>query len=308
MLTSRDLQAIRTIVVHDDCTDGLASAVLLHDALPDAEVRFVQYGTAAHRELVATRGMLFCDFSPPAERVAEFVAARAIVLDHHRSARGLVAAFAERGVFGDEDSEPGVSGAVLAYRCVWRVLRSQSTHRDFAERLATLAGIRDTWQKDSPLWRAACVQHFALSFLPQDSWMQMSLDHIERQWEERFDWVGLRLHDRQEDLVRRTLAKAWRFRSPHGARVIVFDGLGLASDAAEAAREEADVVVAFALEVESDRPTLRLSLRSNGALDVSSVARQFGGGGHTKAAGFSVPLDATTPHPFRLIEGLLAGI
>jgi bifunctional oligoribonuclease and PAP phosphatase NrnA len=33
----------------------------------------------------------------------------------------------------------------------------------------------------------------------------------------------------------------------------------------------------------------RVSLRSKGAIDVAAVARQFGGGGHKNASGFTVP-------------------
>jgi phosphoesterase RecJ-like protein len=33
-------------------------------------------------------------------------------------------------------------------------------------------------------------------------------------------------------------------------------------------------------------PIVRVSLRSRDALDVAAVARQFGGGGHGRAAGF----------------------
>src|SRR5256885_13008647 len=74
------LAAVRTIVAHDECADGTASAILLHDALPGAEVVFADYGGAAGRP-VAGPGLLFCDFSPPAARADEFVAAGAIVLD-----------------------------------------------------------------------------------------------------------------------------------------------------------------------------------------------------------------------------------
>ena len=38
----------------------------------------------------------------------------------------------------------------------------------------------------------------------------------------------------------------------------------------------------------------RVSLRSKGAIDVASVARRFGGGGHRNAAGCTVPGDYAT--------------
>ena len=78
------LMAVKTIICHGgNCPDGVASAILLHDVLPDAELKFVQYGTEEQKALRATSGMLFADFSPHAETFQKFVDAGAIVLDHH---------------------------------------------------------------------------------------------------------------------------------------------------------------------------------------------------------------------------------
>jgi phosphoesterase RecJ-like protein len=51
---------------------------------------------------------------------------------------------------------------------------------------------------------------------------------------------------------------------------------------------EARVVIVF---VEQSKAEIKVSWRSKGGLDVSSVARQFGGGGHKPAAGASVQGD-----------------
>jgi hypothetical protein len=59
MIPTATLKAVRTIVVYDNCADGLASAILSRDVLPDAEMRFVQvrnrraHGAAGRPDLVA---------------------------------------------------------------------------------------------------------------------------------------------------------------------------------------------------------------------------------------------------------------
>ena len=108
------LKAVKTIVAHEKCPDGIAAALILKDVLPEARVIFCQYSTPEHETLAAEPGMLFADFSPPKARVQEFVDKGAVVLDHHKTAKDIVAAFGDNGVFGDEIAEPGVSGAVLA--------------------------------------------------------------------------------------------------------------------------------------------------------------------------------------------------
>src|ERR1700754_3177520 len=104
-LSLEKLQAVKTIVTHDRCADGVMSSIILKDVLPEAEVKFLQYGVE-QEELEAAPNMLFCDFSPHPKRVTDFVAAGALVLDHHKTARDVVSAFGADGVFGDEVADP----------------------------------------------------------------------------------------------------------------------------------------------------------------------------------------------------------
>ena len=167
MIPIEKLRSLRILLTHgypdNPCPDGLASALIVRDALPLIEVRFLVHGTRELEELVPEPGMLFCDIVPPAARAAEFVAAGAIVLDHHVAARSVVEMFGELGVYADACSEPGVSGAVLAFREIWLPVKNaevahlrrgvpwqdilQAQHLDARNRIsrfAMLTGIRDT--------------------------------------------------------------------------------------------------------------------------------------------------------------------
>lgn len=299
------LAAVRTIVSHDECADGMASAILLHDALPAADVVFVEYGSSAER-LVATPGMLFCDFSPPAARVDEFVRAGAIVLDHHRTARDVVLRFGSSGAYGDEAEDPGVSGAVLAYRHVWFPLRGYAPERPFAEAFAAAAGARDTWQTASPAWHAGCVQHAALMAFSQTFWLQMPFSRLATSWADRFAPLGEELVARQHERLVRALATAHRFTTPRGLRCVAVNGLSYASDAAEYLHDGVDAVIAFDLVDQDGHLLLRVSVRSHTSFDCAAFGQQFGGGGHTRAAGFAVTLRDSDPQSFRMLEQLFA--
>lgn len=172
MISVEKLRSIKTLACHADCPDGLASAMILRQALPSAEVIFVQYNSIEMANLKAEPGILFCDFCPPQDRYREFLEAGAIVLDHHKSTKHIVLEFGENGVYADEKTEPGVSGAVLAFREVWTRMKQPLGFTGFLgleemERFAQLAGIRDTWQKQSPDWEEACAQAAALMFYPK---------------------------------------------------------------------------------------------------------------------------------------------
>jgi hypothetical protein len=254
MIPIEKLKAVRKIITHDLCPDGVASGMILRDVYPTVPIQFVQYNTKAHLTLPAEPGLLFCDFTPPyqkePDRTQEFVDAGALVLDHHRTARNCVARFGDDGVFGDEASEPGISGALLAYRHVWLPMRGEEEDdhaKGMIEDFATVAGIRDTWQKQHPRWAESCVQAAALMFPPQES---MVLEHarlaplLGADWG-KYLWAGRIKEERHRKACERAVRDGFRFPSIRNTRVVVFQGVRLASDAAEIAGDKADLVLVF---------------------------------------------------------------
>jgi hypothetical protein len=298
-LDIQKLQAVRVIVTHQNsatnpCADGVASALLLHDALPEARVVFVGHGTPEYLELPVEPGMLFADITPSAERVREFVSAGAIVLDHHAKQRELVAAFGELGVYSDE---PGVSGAVLAYREVWGRFRSTPSKVARAEDFATLAGIRDTWQRHSPRWREACAQAGALRFYPWERLVGIAEPFGTGAEQLRVMLaIGEVLLEQSEARTAREAADAYRHVTARGTRVAIIPTVET-SDVAEA-MSDVDVLVGFRYFVHRSRPgnalelvRLVLSFRSRSSYDVGAIATSLGGGGHVRAAGATVPAE-----------------
>lgn len=313
-----DPASIRTLITHAHCPDGMASAILVRDALPEVEVRFLSYQSRELAELEATPGQLWVDFSPPPDRAPEFVDAGAIVLDHHKSAREVVELFGERGIYADEDKEPGVSGAVLAYRHVWEpaFLRLPPTGALMrAEEFARLAGVRDTWQKGSCRWVEACAQAEMLRLYGDlEDWDFRPFGGAGSVFDngpmlrDRTS-VGSRLFDRHMQSVKRAVRGACRW---HWGRVAVaiIEDTRLASDASDLL--DADLVVAFSFTAERE-PTMKLSLRSRGDVDCAALAAGYGGGGHRSSAGFEVKLGALPPLPFvpvgpyELVKALIDG-
>jgi hypothetical protein len=303
MINIEELKAVRTIVTHKDCADGVASALILHDVLPEAAILFMQYGTPELAALEATPGMLWCDFSPPADRAAEFVHAKSIVLDHHRTAKPVVEAFGSRGIFADEQIDPGVSGAVLAFRRVWQPLVENGVESTCTgwRSVAELAGVRDTWQKDSPLWREACAQAEALRFLP----FADLRDAAEAEVLSELLKIGPVLLEKHAERVTEAVRTAHRFTTLRGIRVVVFQGVSETSDAADLLGAEADLVMGFKY-LDDGGPRVVWSCRSRGDFDVAAFAKMYGGGGHAKAAGFWTPALPHDPNPFTEARAVVA--
>ena len=245
MIPVETLKAVRTIVTHEGCPDGIASAILLHDALPEAKIVFAQYGEPSLTDLVAEPGMLFCDIAPPPERAAAFVAEGAIVLDHHKQARAVVESFGPNGVFADEVADEGVSGAWLAYENVWLPLRvldpALATGEAMnARALARLAGIRDTWQRAAHDWlrgrasewprRSASGPWRTLLAL----WRPFAVIADEDPLQEMLR-VGAPLFAKRLASAKRAAERSWRATTRKGTRLCIFEGLSQTSDAAERA-------------------------------------------------------------------------
>jgi oligoribonuclease NrnB/cAMP/cGMP phosphodiesterase (DHH superfamily) len=317
MIPVEKLKAVKSVIVHENCADGLVSALLIRDALfrykepTELPIRFMQYETDEHKALNPEPGMLFADFSPHQSRVAEFVAAGAIVLDHHKKAQPIVEAFGENGVFADEAKDPGISGAVLAHREVWLPTRAgcySPQQEEFISDFATLCGIRDTWQRGHARWREAIRQHEILMFMPRERWLALDLggvNSIAATWKD-MEWIGDVRLQKQEMTVQKIIERSWKFTTAKGTRVVTFEGVKQSSDVADAIDKGADLVVAFNYEIQNGTPKMIFSTRSHTHYDCGEMCKSFGGGGHTKAAGFSRVLDIhQSLNPYGFVEALV---
>ena len=294
MIPIEKLKAVKKVICHGPgCADGVASAMLLKDALEGVEIVFAQYGRQ-QEAIEVEPGLLYCDFSPDKGRLQEFVDAGTIVLDHHRWTKDVVAAFGDLGAFGDEKDNPGVSGAVLAFREVWEPLcgqvREGMTQR--ARAFAGLAGVYDTWQTQDATWFEGRVQERTIrNFSPKELLGRshpFSDDSDSMQWWAEKTLVGRALVSKLDADVESALKGAYRYNTSEGTRVIIFEGLVLTSIAAEVVDQDADLIIGFGYKIEADNEALMMiSTRSHTGYDCMNLAAQFGGGGHTPAAGFS---------------------
>lgn len=309
----KELLKVRTVVSHANCPDGTVSMALVSWALDPwaldlggSELKFIQYGQA-QEELAATPGLLFVDMTPPRARVQEFVDAGAIVLDHHAHQRDVVEAFGERGVYSDE---PGVSGALLAFRHVVRTMMTpaisleRSKYLEHAEDFAVLAGIWDTWQRQHPRWEEACIQAEALRFFPFE---EVVCGLVVPTSMDRMMDTGRMLLERRNASAKRSAEDAYRATIMLGdrpTRLAIFQGVDT-SDAADLLTD-ADAVVGFHYRAGAQGPYCVLSMRSRGDYDVGAVCKARGGGGHKNAAGCTLKDHLTGLAPYELVTDLFA--
>lgn len=334
------LKRVSTIKVHADCHDGIASAMILKDAFRmigmSPPIEFLVHNTLEHR--AASMGeqdgfALWCDIAPHASGLLAMVPGelRFIVLDHHKSADYITRSFGELGVFADEKLEPGVSGAMLAFREVWEQAWNESlpqglpTHtqycvRDEVRDFAECIGAYDTWQtvsSDMKFTRGRWMAALLMS-KPASYWLEGADDEPQTCIHPPyFAWDEIRIGRALFEAHQNTVGQAalqrvyYEVRSWTSATGLpsaevglhVFQdravGPRLINDVAEAVRAPrpahlaAEIIAGFAYVINevNGPPGLKYSLRVlSGDFDVSAFAKANGGGGHTRAASFTIPL------------------
>lgn len=270
------------------------------------KIQFIDHGSEEKLNLEPMPGMMFVDFSPLPEKAQAFIDAGALCLDHHAKGSSVQAFVAAGlGVFGDEKTDPGICGATLAYEHVWEPLMQwRQAYRAEAQpivvEMARLSGIRDTWQKQDPDWKAACEQAEALRFWPVETLLELH----PTEWGPKLA-LGAMLWERKVKTAERIAERAYHWTSSKGTVVAIIQGLRWSSDVAEMLTNAVDLLVAYDITHEAGVFKVVCSTRSRGTFDCGSLALAHGGGGHTSAAGFSVPMTLDSPNPYKLIRDLL---
>jgi hypothetical protein len=251
------------VLYHAECADGFGAAWAIWTRFPEATFLPVRHGDPPPGGL-ARRHVVIVDFSYP-RPVLETLAtesASLLVLDHHITAQKALAGFPHARF------EEKKSGAVMAWE--W-------AHRTPPPWLLQYIQDKDLWNWSLPESREV---NAALASYPYEFqiWSDLRLEVLKTE--------GRAILRFENELVGKILAEAVLL-SFHGETVPAVQSAVLTSQIGERLGKG----YAFCI-IWHDRDGRRYySLRSqpDGA-DVGAIAARYGGGGHTHAAGFSVPL------------------
>ncbi len=267
------------VLYHADCFDGFGAAWAVWKKFPNARFLPVKHGQPPPPDL-NDRRVLIVDFSY-ARPILETMAAETkelLILDHHITAERTLAGFPH--AYFDQTK----SGAVLSWE--W-------AHRTPAPWLLQYVQDKDLWTWVLPGSReiSAALASYPLDFSLWDEFSQSTLEQ-----------EGRAILRYEQELVGKLAAQAVMV-SFQGEVVPSVQSAILTSQIGERLSPEHPFCVIW-----HDRDGRRyFSMRSRAdGTDVGAIAASFGGGGHTHAAGFSVPLGhdgspPSDPHLPRLV-------
>jgi oligoribonuclease NrnB/cAMP/cGMP phosphodiesterase (DHH superfamily) len=258
------------VLYHAECSDGFGAAWALWKRFPSAQFIPVKHGLPPPAGLTGRR-IIIVDFSY-ARSILESLAAQAAslqVLDHHITAQhaldGLPFAYFDQKK----------SGAVLAWE--W-------THQTPVPWLLQYVQDKDLWHWALPASREinAALASYPYDFAVWDGLRQETLET-----------EGRAILRYENELVGKIAAEAV-LATFHDETVPVVQSAVLTSQVGE--RLSAHHAFCVIWHDRDGRRYYSLRSRADGA-DVAAIATQYGGGGHTHAAGFSVLLGADAPSP-----------
>jgi hypothetical protein len=259
------------ILYHAECADGFGAAWAIWKRYPLARYHPVKHGEPPPPDL-AGQHIVIVDFSyarPILEGIAQN-AASLVVLDHHITAEQTLADLS----YAYFDLKK--SGAVLAWE--W-------AHDEPAPWLLRYIQDKDLWQWALPHSREISA---ALASYPFDFavWSSFQQPELERE--------GRAILRYENELVTKLASYAMMMEF-EGVTVPAVHSALLTSQIGE--RLSADYPFCLIWHDRNGRRYYSMRSREDGT-DVGTIAASFGGGGHTHAAGFSVPLQTDGSLPF----------
>lgn len=275
-------------IYHGACDDGFASAWAVRKALGD-EVEFYPGVYQKEPPPHTGRDVVFVDFSykRPVLDAMTREANSILILDHHKTAAEDLADIATAPDFGTWRAAAwnGRLSANVRMVALFDMERSGAglawdyfvggARPDFIEYVQD----RDLWRKALPNGDefTIALRSYPQDFKIWDSLVTQGADSLIAEGESIQRYYRLRVEELKRSAYKAQLGgfDCWISNAPYFA----------ASEVAGELTERGASFGACYFEVEPGR--FQYSLRSRGDFDVSAIARQFGGGGHKAAAGFT---------------------
>jgi len=253
------------VLYHGDCTDGFGAAWALWKQFPKAQFLAVKHGHPPPQGL-RNRHVVMVDFSYGRETIEALAktCAGLQILDHHVTAQSALSDLS----YACFDMTK--SGAVMAWE--W-------AHHDPVPWLLRYIQDKDLWQWQLPASREinAALASYPFDFQVWDSLRQETLE------------VEGRAILRYENIMVDKLVEEAVLVSMNGEMVPAVYCPILTSQIGERLSQDHP----FCLIWHQRDGRRYVSLRSKaGGVSVGNIATQYGGGGHTHAAGFSMVLNA----------------
>jgi uncharacterized protein len=267
------------VIFHSDCPDGFASAFIAKKRYPEAQLLPATHG----QPVFINPGMdiLVVDFSWKRD-ICEAIRSEAkslTILDHHKTAEAELAGL-DYATF-----DLNRSGATLTWDTLfpnYPTVRAQGLYDTSCPWYVRYVEDRDLWRFALPDSKEVNAYIMAL---PHTIEAWSTLDHMSVDYAANLG-RAIRLHI--DHYIEKVVAQRQPGTIGRYTAAVVNAAYPNISDVCNELCKYANIGVGW---FERSDGQIQFSLRSVGSLDVSDIAKSYGGGGHQNAAGFQVELN-----------------
>ncbi|MDD4931062.1 MAG: DHHA1 domain-containing protein [Candidatus Colwellbacteria bacterium] len=264
----------KLVIYHKSCMDGFSAAWVAKKKFGDKAQFFPAVHQTPFPKDVKGKEVYMIDFCYP-ENIMEKIkkeAARVIVIDHHISQKEAVKISDER-LFDIKHS-----GAVLAWKYFYPGKK--------VPKLLLYVEDTDIWKFTMPKSKELFASLETVKF-DFKAWSRLASEFETSEGRKKYLEKGKAILDFIGRSIDNIVANAEPVRF-EGHKAYVVNSPLLISDVGHVLAEKAGGVGIVWVKKGNK---LKISLRSNGRVDVSKIALKYGGGGHKAAASFSVSLE-----------------
>ncbi len=273
-----------TILYHGGCPDGFGGAYAGWKKFGDnAEYIPLKRGRPIPKGLDG-KDIYFIDFCYSQDMMDEVkkIAKSIIVLDHHEGVRDVATSFS--GVF-----DTSRSGATIA----WSYFHPNTP----TPKLLEYVEDGDLYRFALPNSREVLSYAYLSPFSDFEHWDMLVKEMEDPTERRRIVSTGEFFVQHHDSIIENRV---------HHAEIVHFEGYEcyLADAFGEFISDTGHILATkkppIALIISADALGIRVSLRSDGSVDVSKLAQKYGGNGHPASAGFRIPFGNAIP--WKLIE------
>ncbi len=274
----------KIILYHADCSDGFGGAWAAWKKFGDE----ADYIPIEHQkplpEGLKNKQIFFIDIIPDEENIKKVINENesVIAIDHHKTSESKM------NLFKEHSFDNSHSGAVLA----WQYFHSKKP----VPKLLLFIEDMDIYKWEYPE-TSRFIAALALYDYNFEIWDKISLEAEDseklKDYLSKGEVINVYLKRMADDLVQHAQKVDFEGYQVYAANV----HHPIKSFVGPILREKHPP---FAITWVQEGDVIHVSLRSDDSVDVSEIAKKYGGGGHRAAAGFSFP--AGEPFPWKIIK------
>lgn len=272
------------VFYHKNCPDGFASAWVAWKKFKAKGQYFPLNYQSPFKHFIQKEKIYFFDVIPERKTLEDLIEKgnEITIIDHHLSAKRIL----------DFDKPKNMkvklnmkhSASVL----VWRYFFSK---KKVPELLLYIEDM-DLWKFKKPYTREILATINTPDF-EFKKWSKLVKEIENKKTRKKYIEAGKKVVEYQDEIIAGLVQEAKEVEFSKCKTLVVNSSI-LISEIGDALIKKRPPMAVIWFETGEEK---RISLRSNGKIDVSKIAEKYGGGGHKKAAGFS--LKANRPFPWK---------